>query len=159
MRVNHAGEVAAQALYQGQALAARKNDIRNHLQHAADEEIDHLAWCEQRLAELDAQPSALIPLWYGASFLLGVMAGIAGDQISLGFLAETERQVTQHLHHHLTLIPTQDRKTQAIIKQMAIDENNHALSAFAHGGRSLPLFVRAWMRWGSRLLTSSSYYL
>ncbi|HVT63332.1 MAG TPA: 2-polyprenyl-3-methyl-6-methoxy-1,4-benzoquinone monooxygenase, partial [Legionellaceae bacterium] len=145
MRVNHAGEVSAQALYQGQALTAKTPSIRQHLQQAADEEIDHLAWCEQRLKELNAKPSVLNPIWYTASFILGAFAGWIGDQISLGFLAETERQVTQHLHRHLNAIPKHDQKTHAIVKQMAIDENNHALSAFAHGGRSLPSVICTFM--------------
>ncbi|MCR9191395.1 MAG: 2-polyprenyl-3-methyl-6-methoxy-1,4-benzoquinone monooxygenase [Gammaproteobacteria bacterium] len=159
MRVNHAGEVSAQALYQGQALTAKKPEIRDHLQIAADEEVDHLAWCEQRLTELDAHTSLLAPLWYSSSFVIGALAGLAGDKISLGFLAETERQVTRHLHSHLERIPPEDQKTQAILKQMAIDENNHALAAFEHGGTILPEPIRALMRWGSRLLTTSSYYL
>lgn len=159
MRVNHAGEVSAQALYQGQALTAQKPAIREHLRTAAEEEVDHLAWCEQRLTELDAYPSVLTPIWYSVSFVIGALAGLAGDHISLGFLAETERQVTRHLHGHLALIPPEDKKTHAIITQMAIDENNHALSAFAQGGHTLPYVVRTLMHWGSRLLTTSSYYL
>ena len=159
MRVNHSGEVSAQALYQGQSLLARKAAVREHLQHAAAEEADHLAWCEQRLAELDATPSVLNPLWYSASFMLGALAGLAGDNVSLGFLAETEKQVTRHLQQHLHTLPTEDHKSRAIVKQMAIDENNHALSAYAHGGIALPVIVRTLMRWGSKLLTNSSYYM
>ncbi|PJD92448.1 MAG: demethoxyubiquinone hydroxylase family protein [Legionella sp.] len=159
MRVNHAGEVSAQALYQGQALTAKTPAIKDHLRIAAEEEVDHLAWCEQRLEELDAYPSVLIPLWYSTSLVIGALAGLAGDHISLGFLAETERQVTRHLHRHLAMIPAEDKKTHAIIQQMAIDENNHALSAFAQGGHALPYVVRTLMHWGSRLLTTSSYYL
>lgn len=159
MRVNHAGEIAAQALYQGQALYARQDNIREHLQQAAAEEADHLAWCEQRLSELDSAPSMLNPIWYGASFTLGILAGLAGDHISLGFLAETEEQVTRHLHKHLHLLPTEDHKSRAIVKQMAIDENNHALEAYAHGGIVLPDVIRTLMQWGSKLLTRSSCYI
>ncbi len=159
MRVNHAGEISAQALYQGQALTAQKPHIRDHLQAAAAEEIDHLAWCEQRLTELDAEPSVFAPFWYSASFVIGALAGLAGDRISLGFLAETEEQVTRHLHHHLQKLPTDDHKSRAIIQQMAIDENNHALSAYAHGAMTLPPMIRTLMRWSSKLLTTSSYYL
>lgn len=159
MRVNHAGEVSAQALYQGQALVARKEPIREHLLHAAAEEVDHLAWCEQRLSELESAPSLLNPLWYSTSFILGALAGLAGDHISLGFLAETEEQVTRHLQRHLHTLPAEDSKSRAIVKQMAIDENNHALSAYAHGGVGLPKIIRIMMGWGSKLLTKSSYYI
>lgn len=159
MRVNHAGEIAAQALYQGQALYARKEAIREHLQQAAGEENDHLAWCEKRLTELNSAPSLLNPIWYGTSFLLGVLASLAGDDISLGFLAETEEQVTRHLHSHLRLLPIEDHKSRAIVKQMAMDENNHALEAYAHGAVALPELIRTLMHWGSKLLTKSSYYL
>ena len=159
MRVNHSGEVAAQALYQGQAFYARKESIRNHLQQAAAEEIDHLAWCKQRLSELGYSPSLLNPLWHYASFLLGAAAGLAGDAVSLGFLAETEEQVTRHLQRHLEMLPQADRKSRAIIKQMAMDENNHSLAAYAHGGVALPAVIRLLMQWGSKLLTKSSYYL
>lgn len=159
MRVNHAGEVSAQALYQGQAFTAHKDQVRDHLRQASAEEGDHLAWCEQRLRELNASPSHLNPMWYCASFIIGAIAGLAGDRISLGFLAETEEQVTRHLQKHLHILPKDDHKSRAIVKQMAIDENNHALSAYAHGGVALPESVRAWMRWGSKLLTKSSYYM
>lgn len=159
MRVNHAGEVSAQALYQGQALTADKPQIREHLQQAAAEEVDHLAWCEQRLTELGSTPSVLNPLWYSGSFIIGALAGLAGDRISLGFLAETEEQVTRHLQRHLRILPEVDQKSRAIVKQMVIDENNHALAAYAHGGAALPNLVRSLMRWSSKLLTKSSYYL
>lgn len=159
MRVNHSGEVAAQALYQGQAIYAREETIRNHLQQAAVEEIDHLSWCEQRLSELGSSPSLLNPIWHYTSLILGIVAGLAGDAISLGFLAETEEQVTRHLHKHLQLLPKNDLKSRAIVKQMAIDENNHALAAYAHGGRVLPSMIRLMMKWGSKVLTKSSYYI
>jgi ubiquinone biosynthesis monooxygenase Coq7 len=159
MRVNHSGEVSAQALYQGQAFVARDTKIREHLLQAAAEEIDHLAWCEQRLSELESTPSVFNPLWYSASFFIGTIAGLAGDKISLGFLAETEEQVTRHLQQHLHQLPDNDHKSRAIVKQMAIDENNHALAAYAHGGVALPKLVRTVMRWGSKLLTTSSYYI
>ena len=159
MRVNHAGEVSAQALYQGQAATATHPELQDHLRIAAQEEIDHLAWCEQRLQELDSRPSILSPLWYGGSFIIGALAGLAGDQLSLGFLAETEQQVTRHLQQHLTAVPAEDIKTHAILEQMAIDETKHAQSALDHGGRALPEIIRTLMTWSSRLLTSSSYYL
>lgn len=159
MRVNHAGEVSAQALYQGQAFAAQNQMLKKHLQTAADEEVDHLAWCEQRLSELDGSTSFLNPLWYGGSFLIGILAGLAGDKISLGFLAETERQVTQHLQRHLSEIPSNELKTRAILKQMVIDEANHAQSATAQGGSLLPKAIRVMMHWSSKVLTFSSYYL
>lgn len=159
MRVNHAGEVSAQALYQGQALTARNLNIKKHLHAAAEEEIDHLAWCEQRLSELNSHTSFFNPLWYSGSFIIGALAGLAGDNISLGFLAETERQVTQHLQRHLSVIPAEDLKTQAILKQMVIDETSHAQSATARGGVLLPAVIRTMMHWSSRVLTFSSYYL
>ena len=159
MRVNHSGEVSAQALYQGQALAAGKSALRKQLLQAAAEEMDHLAWCEQRLAELDSAPSLLNPLWFGASFLVGIMAGLAGDKISLGFLAETEAQVTLHLQGHLSTLPEQDLKSRMIVEHMAIDEHQHAQSAVAQGGISLPEFVCNMMRWSAKALTKGSYLL
>jgi ubiquinone biosynthesis monooxygenase Coq7 len=159
MRVNHAGEVSAQALYHGQALTARKKTIKTHLLKAADEEQDHLVWCEQRLNELKSPTSVFNPLWYTGSFLMGALAGVAGDTISLGFLAETEKQVTQHLQRQSQKIPAHDLRTHAILQEMIKDESSHAQSAVNEGGRPLPRFVRVLMRWSSRLLTVSSYYL
>ena len=133
MRINHTGEVCAQALYQGQALTARLPEVRDSMQHAADEEIDHLSWCEDRLVELESRPSLFNPIWYGLSFGLGAAAGLAGDKWSLGFVAETEKQVCQHLEDHLAKIPEQDSKSKAILSQMLEDEGRHADNAEAAG--------------------------
>ncbi|MGL4994674.1 MAG: 2-polyprenyl-3-methyl-6-methoxy-1,4-benzoquinone monooxygenase, partial [Deefgea sp.] len=133
MRVNHCGEVCAQALYQGQALTARDPAARDALKQAAAEEVEHLAWTRQRLDELGSHRSLLNPLWYAGSFAMGVTAGLVGDKWNLGFLAETERQVTAHLESHLTQLPEQDAKSRAIVAQMAIDETSHAEQAVALG--------------------------
>ena len=159
IRVNHAGEVSAQALYKGQALTARKKAIQTHLLKAADEEQDHLVWCEQRLNELNGHTSLFNTLWYSGSFLIGALAGVAGDRISLGFLAETENQVTQHLQRQCQSIPANDVRTHALLNQMIIDESSHAQSAINQGSTPLPKWVGMLMRWSSRLLTVSSYYL
>ncbi|MDX1409157.1 MAG: 2-polyprenyl-3-methyl-6-methoxy-1,4-benzoquinone monooxygenase, partial [Saprospiraceae bacterium] len=129
MRVNHTGEVCAQALYQGQALTARSHKVREELAQSAREENDHLAWCEQRLDQLGTHKSRLNPLWYGGSFIIGVVSGLLGDRVNLGFLAETERQVVQHLDGHLQRLPTQDHVSRAIIQQMKLDEGKHATHA------------------------------
>lgn len=157
MRVNHSGEVCAQALYQGQGLTAKDPQVRAQMQEAAAEETDHLAWCEARLAELNSQPSLLNPLWYGGSFLIGAVAGILGDQYSLGFVAETEKQVSRHLQNHLQKCPVQDNKTRAILEQMNEDETRHAQTALAAGGVALPKPIQTVMRWVSRIMTTSSY--
>lgn len=146
MRVNHAGEVAAQGLYHGQALFAREADVRKHLLEAAAEEQDHLRWCEQRLQELGDGPSKLQPLWYAGSFAIGALAGLTGDQKSLGFVAETERQVSAHLGEHLARLPAADNASRAVIVQMQADENRHGEEALAAGGATPPLPVRALMR-------------
>jgi ubiquinone biosynthesis monooxygenase Coq7 len=159
MRVNHAGEVCAQALYQGQAVTAKQVAIKQQMQTAAEEEIDHLAWCETRLNELDSRPSLLNPLWYTGSFLIGMLAGLAGDRWSLGFVAETERQVSLHLEKHLQKIPEQDGKTCAILKKMNEDETRHAESAMAAGAAELPLLIKMLMNGVSMLLTRGSYYI
>lgn len=159
MRVNHAGEVCAQALYQGQALTARLSAVKDQMQAAADEEIDHLAWCEQRLSELNSQPSKLNAVWYAGSFMLGALAGLAGDRWSLGFVAETERQVTAHLQRHIQDLPGQDEKTRAILAQMQEDETEHANMAHAAGAAELPDFIKNIMHGVSRLLTFGSYHL
>ncbi|WP_133136082.1 2-polyprenyl-3-methyl-6-methoxy-1,4-benzoquinone monooxygenase [Legionella rowbothamii] len=159
MRVNHAGEVCAQALYQGQALTAQLTHIKQQMSDAAAEEVDHLAWCEERLYELGSKPSLLNPIWYSGSILLGALAGFAGDKISLGFVAETERQVTAHLKHHLQKLPTQDKKTQAILKQMQADEEQHATAAIASGGIELPMPIKRIMSLVSKLMTHSSYHI
>lgn len=159
MRVNHSGEVCAQALYQGQALTAQLAHIKKQMTAAALEEIDHLAWCEQRLYELDSQPSRLNLLWYSGSLLLGALAGIAGDKISLGFVAETERQVSAHLGKHLKTAPQEDLKTHLIIKQMKEDEEHHAQTAISAGAIELPIVIKQLMGLVSQVMTKSSYYI
>lgn len=158
MRVNHAGEVCAQALYQGQALTAQLTDVKQQMNQAAAEEVDHLAWCEERLMQLGSQPSRLNPLWYTGSILIGAFAGWAGDKISLGFVAETERQVTAHLHHHLQKLPLEDKKTKAILERMKEDEEHHAELAITAGAIELPFFLKQVMNLVSKLMTKSSYY-
>lgn len=157
MRVNHTGEICAQALYQGQALTARNPSARAALEQAAAEETDHLAWTEQRVAELGGRLSVLNPLFYAGSFVLGAVAGIAGDQWNLGFLAETERQVESHLDGHLGRLPEADAKSRAIVDQMKADEARHAQTALDHGGAALPLPVRRAMRLGSRVMTETAF--
>lgn len=159
MRVNHAGEVCAQALYQGQALTAQLQHVKQQMAQAAAEEIDHLAWCEERLTELDSKPSVLNPLWYSGSLLLGALAGLAGDKISLGFVAETEKQVTAHLQKHLQDIPVDDKKTQAILQRMQDDEEYHAAEAIKAGGVELPYLIKQAMGAVSKLMTRSSYHI
>lgn len=159
MRVNHAGEVCAQALYQGQAMTAKLTDVKNQMAKAAEEETDHLAWCEQRLRELGSKPSVLNPLWYSGSLLIGALAGLAGDKVSLGFVAETERQVSAHLQKHLTKISADDKKTRAILQQMHDDEAQHAKEAVQAGAIQLPSIVQHLMRLTSKLMTKTSYYL
>lgn len=159
MRVNHAGEVSAQALYQGQALTAKLTTVKAQMTQAAEEEIDHLAWCEQRLRELDSQPSFLNPLWYSGSLLIGALAGLVGDRWSLGFVVETERQVTAHLEKHLNHLPPHDLKTRAILNKMQEDEAHHAEVASSAGGAELPFLLKQLMHGVSKLLTKSSYYI
>jgi len=159
MRVNHAGEVAAQALYQGQALTARDSTVADAMRHAAAEEMDHLAWCEQRLGELHGQTSLLNPLWYAGSFAIGALAGILGDRTSLGFISETERQVESHLRDHMERLPAADWRSRAILEQMRHDEVMHGATAAALGGQELPFPLRKAMRLTSRLMTRGSYWL
>ena len=159
MRVNHAGEVAAQALYRGQALATRSETVKAAMQEAADEETDHLVWCQQRLDELDARPSVLNPLWYAGSFTLGFVAGKAGDDWSLGFVGETERQVEQHLDHHLDKLPESDHRSRAIIEAMKEDEVRHGQTAMSMGGRELPPWAQGLMRLTSKVMTRGAYWL
>lgn len=159
MRVNHAGEVSAQALYQGQALTAQLTAVKTQMTEAAAEEIDHLAWCEQRLRELNSHPSLLNPLWYAGSLMIGALAGLIGDKWSLGFVAETERQVTEHLQQHLKNLPASDLKTKAILAQMHDDEAHHAEVASAAGAAELPFLIKKIMQCTSKLLTKSSYYI
>lgn len=159
MRVNHAGEVAAQALYHGQSLFARDPDVRRHLAHAGAEERDHLQWCTQRLNELGEAPSRLQPVWYGASFAMGAAAALAGDRWSLGFVEETEKQVVQHLEGHLQTLPRNDQRSRGIVEQMRVDEARHGDEARAAGGADLPLPVRLIMRGVARVMTRTAYWL
>ncbi|WP_151709115.1 2-polyprenyl-3-methyl-6-methoxy-1,4-benzoquinone monooxygenase [Acinetobacter brisouii] len=159
MRVNHSGEVCAQALYHGQALTAKLPNVRREMEQAAIEEQDHLAWCEDRLKELDSVPSILNPVWYGLSFAMGAAAGIAGDQYSLGFVAETERQVSLHLNDHLSQLPQQDDRSRKILEQMNEDELHHRDTALQAGGVDLPFPVRITMTAISKLMTKTSYYI
>ena len=159
MRVNHAGEVCAQALYQGQALTSRNTEVKAKLAQAANEEQDHLAWCEQRLQELNSHTSYLGPVWYGGSFLMGLCAGVAGDEWNLGFVAETERQVFQHLNYHLTMLPTIDKKSATILTQMSIDEDKHATTAINSGAKSLPAPIKLMMRATSKIMTTLAYWI
>ncbi|MCQ3830971.1 2-polyprenyl-3-methyl-6-methoxy-1,4-benzoquinone monooxygenase [Microbulbifer elongatus] len=157
MRVNHSGEVCAQALYQGQALTAKLPQVRAEMEHAADEEIDHLAWCEQRLDELSSRPSVLNPLWYGLSFGIGAAAGKISDKVSLGFVAATEEQVCKHLESHLQELPAQDEKSRAVVEQMLVDEAKHQHAALDAGGARFPGPVKGLMTLVSKAMTSASY--
>jgi ubiquinone biosynthesis monooxygenase Coq7 len=159
MRVNHAGEVAAQALYQGQALTARDPKVKSAMNQAAAEEIDHLAWCEQRLKELKGRPSLLNPIWYFGSLALGAFAGSLGDRASLGFIAETEKQVESHLRGHLERLSPNDLRSKAILEQMTHDEMAHGAKAASMGGKPLPFPITWAMRATSRLMTRGSYWV
>jgi 3-demethoxyubiquinol 3-hydroxylase len=159
MRVNHAGEIAAQALYQGQALTARSASTRASMQEAAAEEKDHLAWCETRLKELQGHTSVLNPLWYVGSFTIGAAAGALGDATSLGFIAETEKQVEMHLSDHLQRLSHKDLRSRAIIDQMRSDEVRHGEKAASLGGKPLPFAVAILMRATSRLMTKASFWV
>jgi len=159
MRVNHAGEVAAQALYHGQALVARSPATRELLRKAAREESDHLAWCELRLKELAARPSLLNPLWYAGSFAIGAAAALMGDRTSLGFVTETELQVEGHLGRHLDRLPASDSRSRAILEAMRADEIAHGAAAQAAGGAELPAPVRALMRHTARVMTGTAYWV
>ncbi|MFB4370594.1 MULTISPECIES: 2-polyprenyl-3-methyl-6-methoxy-1,4-benzoquinone monooxygenase [unclassified Pseudomonas] len=157
MRINHTGEVCAQALYQGQALTARLPRVREAMEHAADEEIDHLAWCEQRIRQLGSHPSVLNPLFYGLSFGVGAVAGLVSDRVSLGFVAATEDQVVKHLDEHLQQIPEQDNKSRAILEQMRSDELEHANSALDAGGVRFPAPIKLGMTLLSKVMTKTTY--
>jgi len=159
MRINHTGEVCAQALYQGQALTARDSIVQNNLTQAACEETEHLAWTERRIKELGGRKSLLNPLWYGGSFFIGTAAGMLGDKWNLGFLAETERQVEAHLARHLQQLPQQDEKSRAILNQMKIDESQHATTAMHNGGVELPATVKLLMKLGSKVMTQTTYWI
>lgn len=157
MRINHTGEVCAQALYQGQAATAKLDEVREQMQQAAQEEIDHLAWCDQRLQELDGRTSFLNPLFYGLSFGLGAAAGLAGDKYSLGFVAATEEQVCAHLEEHFESLPAQDQRSRAILRQMHEDEAEHAELALSAGGIEFPAPVKKVMSLLSKVMTKSVY--
>lgn len=159
MRINHVGEVCAQALYSGQALTSRNANIISTLEHAAAEEIDHLAWCEARLKELGGRKSMLNPIWYAGSFTLGAIAGGFNDKWNLGFLAETEQQVASHLQNHLEKLNVADTKTRAIVSQMQIDEAAHASDAKKLGAETLPAPIKAGMKFVSKIMTSTAYYV
>ena len=159
MRVNHSGEVCAQALYHGQAMTAKLPNVRREMEQAAIEEQDHLAWCEDRLKELESHTSLLNPVWYGLSFGMGAIAGIAGDKYSLGFVAETERQVSQHLQEHIQQLPAHDERSRKILEQMNEDELHHRETALNAGGVELPVPVKITMTAISKLMTKTSYYL
>ncbi|MEA3110179.1 MAG: 3-demethoxyubiquinol 3-hydroxylase [Gammaproteobacteria bacterium] len=159
MRVNHSGEVAAQALYQGQALTARDGAVAIAMRRAASEEMDHLAWCEERLRELNGRTSLLNPVWYAGSFVIGALAGAVGDRASLGFVAETEKQVEVHLQGSMGRLPAADRRSRAILAQMTHDEVAHGAQAASLGADELPFALRSAMRLTSRVMTKSSYWL
>ena len=159
MRVNHAGEVAAQGLYQGHAAVARDPAIEGQMKEAADEEIDHLAWCEERLAELDSSPSRLRPIWYGGAFVMGAASGVLGDKWSLGFIEETERQVSQHLEGHLQNLPANDQRSRAIVAQMRDEEEVHGANAHAAGAAELPAPLPSIMRAVAKVMTRAAYRL
>jgi len=159
MRVNHAGEVAAQALYHGQALISRSAATRDLLLRAAHEEADHLAWCETRLKELGSRPSLLVPLWYCGSFAIGALAAAMGDRTSLGFVVETERQVEGHLNEHLARLPADDTRSRAILNVMRTDEIEHGATAKSAGASELPAPVRALMRHVAKVMTTAAHWI
>jgi ubiquinone biosynthesis monooxygenase Coq7 len=159
MRVNHVGEVCAQALYTAQALATRNPELRRHFEKASQEETDHLAWTEERVRELGQRTSLLNPLWYAGAFGIGLAAGRLGDRVSLGFVIETERQVESHLQGHLERLPPQDHASRAIVAQMKEDEAAHAASALAAGGIELPPPVKALMRVAAKVMTTTAHYI
>ena len=159
MRVNHAGEVCAQALYRGQSIATQNKILKEHLSNAAEEEEDHLYWCSKRLKELQSTSSVLDPIWYGVSFSMGVLSGLAGDKWSLGFVEETEKQVVKHLDSHLDAISINDKRSKKIIKQMRKDEDTHAEEAKEAGASELPQEVKKGMSLVAKVMTSTSYYI
>jgi 3-demethoxyubiquinol 3-hydroxylase len=159
MRVNHSGEICAQALYQGQALTARDPDVQQQLQQAAQEETEHLAWTARRVHDLGGHLSLLNPFWYTGSLALGAVAGLAGDKWNLGFLAETERQVGAHLQSHLQRLPEQDAKSRAVVEQMYTDETQHSEMAIRLGGAELPLPVKALMKINAKIMTGTTYWV
>ena len=159
MRVNHSGEVAAQGLYRGQAMTAKLEGTREKMDHAAQEELDHLSWCNKRLQELNEHPSLLNPAWYALSFGMGAAAGLAGDKWSLGFVHETEEQVVRHLEGHLDDLPLNDKKTAAILEQMQVDESKHSEEALESGAENLPEGLKSVMSVIAKVMTKTSYYI
>ena len=159
MRINHVGEVCAQALYRGQAVAVEREQTKVILREAAREEVDHLVWCQQRLKELNSRVSLLNPVWYAGSFALGVIASRAGERYNLGFMAETERQVEAHLNGHLKTLPPDDQRSRQIITQMRDDEIRHRRTAQQHGGQDLPFPIPSVMKFMSKVMTKSVYYI
>ena len=159
MRVNHAGEVAAQALYQGQSLVAREPETREAMEQAAREENEHLTWCRTRLEELGSAPSVLDPVWYAGSLAIGAAAGLAGDRWSLGFVVETEHQVVEHLEDHLSRLPDGDHRSRALLTRMQADEQHHATRAHAAGAAELPWVIRRAMRAASKVMTRTAYWI
>jgi len=159
MRINHAGEVAAQGLYEGQALTARLPEVRDKMERAAMEENDHLAWCESRINEFGSHKSLLNPLWYGGSLAIGAIAGLAGDKWSLGFVTETERQVVRHLDTHLAQLSEKDQKSRAILEQMKEDEGHHATTALHAGGAELPTPIKKFMALTSKVMTKTAFWV
>lgn len=159
MRVNHAGEIAAQALYHGQRLTASDPELRRAMEQAAREEDDHLRWCRRRLDELGGKTSVLDPFWYAGALTFGAMAGLAGDRINLGFLAETEHQVVAHLEDHLSRLPAADARSRAVLEQMRMDEAGHARTAEQRGAVELPRLVKRAMRFASRVMTRTAYFV
>ncbi|MCZ6617385.1 MAG: 2-polyprenyl-3-methyl-6-methoxy-1,4-benzoquinone monooxygenase [Gammaproteobacteria bacterium] len=157
MRVNHTGEICAQALYEGQVLTARKTEIKKSLKQAADEESDHLAWCEQRLDELGGRPSVLNPLFYAASYAMGAITGLLGDRVSLGFVEATEDQVCRHLERHLASLPEGDERSREIVRRMREDEARHGTDALRAGGKEFPEPVKRTMALISRVMTETTY--
>ena len=159
MRVNHTGEVCAQALYQGQALTAKLPHVRREMEQAAEEEIDHLVWCQERIDALGSHTSYLNPLWYGLSFAIGAGAGLVSDKVSLGFVAATEDQVCKHLQNHLEHLPETDAASRAVVKQMLVDEAQHADMALKAGGYDFPVPIKGLMTLVSKAMTKTSYHL
>jgi ubiquinone biosynthesis monooxygenase Coq7 len=159
MRVNHAGEICAQALYQGHAAVARDRTIEAQMQRAADEEFDHLAWCEERIEELGEDVSKLSPFWYAGAFAIGAASGILGDKWSLGFIAETERQVCEHLESHLGSLPQEDAKSRAIVEQMRDEEAEHGESAIVAGAADLPAPIKRLMQVTAKVMTKTAYWV
>ena len=159
MRVNHSGEVCAQALYRGQAITAKLIDTKDKMEQAASEELDHLSWCNKRLEELDSKPSLLNPIWYCMSFSIGAIAGLIGDKWSLGFVHETEEQVVKHLDGHLDKLSDKDQKTRSVIEQMRIDEEKHSQDALDAGAEILPNEIKGLMSKVAKVMTDSSYHI